>query len=156
MKTKKINGLQPIVQNGIVIALMFADLYYLLSQFGGRMFWPIFLSTYLLGTFVYFYEIHYRKDGSIKKGLFHYFFSKEIWFHPSAKHDYFIILINLAILTTFFHFLVIDTSFFELLTRAIISLTPVIKEIKNPDIQISPLVIGTYTLLSFLLSDMFL
>lgn len=147
--------LYPMLQNSFVIASMFAALYYLLSQVGGRMFWPILLSTYLLGTFVYLYEIYYRKDGSIKKGLFNYFFSRKIWLHPSAKHDYLIILINLTALTTFFHTLIIETSFFELLTRAIISLTPVIKEIKNPDIQINPLIIGAYTLLSFLLSDMF-
>ena len=76
-----------------VIALCLAVL---LLQEDGRMFWPYMIVTYIMAAGVYVYER--RKNPSTAPSTFwSYAFSRDIWLHPSAKNDYAIALINLAI-----------------------------------------------------------
>ncbi len=127
-------------------------LYMLISQTGARMFWPFMITTYLMAIPVYLYEVNKRKDGSVDKGLLNYLFSKEIWLHDSAKHDYAIIIINLAMITLFFNAIVVKPDFFHSFTQALMSLTPV--KAGSGDSTPSILVIISYTFVAFAISDL--
>ena len=134
---------------------MLAALYYLMSATGARMFWPFMILTYLMAIPVYLYEVNVRKDGTVKKGLFNYLFSKELWLHTSAKQDYFIILVNLAMTATIFHYVVFNPEFFYHIGWAIMSVLPFLKDLGQSEATPSLLVIGIYTLCAFLMSDLF-
>lgn len=137
------------------IALLLAmpvALYMLISQTGARMFWPFMIATYLIAIPVYFYEVNKRKDGSVDRGLFNYMFSQKIWLHRSAKHDYAIILINLAMITLFFNAIVLKPDFFHNFTQALLSLTPA--KAGSADNVPSLLVIVSYTFVAFAISDL--
>lgn len=135
-----------------ITSVMLIALYLLISQTGARMFWPFMIITYIIAIPVYLYEVNRRKDGSVQKGLFNYFFSKDLWFHKSAIHDYFIILINLGMITLFFKFIIFKPDFFFYLSQAILSLLPVAAgaESNAP----STFIIALYTLATFVLADL--
>lgn len=142
----------PLFKTLCVIAVMLSALFFLITQTGARLFWPFMIATYIIAIPVYFYEVNRRKDGSVQRGLFKYFFSKDLWFHKSAIHDYFIILINLALITLFFKFIVFKPDFFFYFAQAILSLLPVAAGTESS--PPSTLVIALYTLTTFALADL--
>lgn len=141
----------PPLEKALPFILLGTALVFLTFEEGARMYLPFFALSYGLGALVYYLEKARLAPGT---SLWGFMFPKDVWMHRSARQDYAIALINMVLAATIFPYLVLNYDFYK---DAILSGIAILSPHADTNTSDKPgtFAIVTFTLLSFMLSDLF-